>query len=314
MEIKGFVGTYAPAKGIYSFAFDTEKETFVQTELFYAVNDAKYISYDNNRLAFPILQQDGAGVCVLANGKAVIAGKEKQTACYVVQDEQYVYSVNYHDGTLVRYRFHDEELSVDKTVFIQEEAGCHQAILTSSMILVPCRLLDHMYVYEREPMELKHIISFPKGTGIRHGVLREDERFLYMISEDSCEIFEMDMKQHGAITRKLGLLQHGEHGGGAAIRMSKNARFLYASVREVNRIYVIDVKSWKIIQTIKSGGDHPRDIQLSACGSHVFAANRNSNNLAAFAVDQSSGKLEYKASSDAIPQGVSIVCYEGEHI
>ena len=43
-------------------------------------------------------------------------------------------------------------------------------------------------------MELIRAISFPKGTGIRHGVLDDHGRFLYMISEDSCEVFEMNME------------------------------------------------------------------------------------------------------------------------
>ena len=34
-EIKGFVGTYAPAKGIYSFLYDVQKDAFVKTDLFY---------------------------------------------------------------------------------------------------------------------------------------------------------------------------------------------------------------------------------------------------------------------------------------
>ena len=47
-EIKGFVGTYAPAKGIYSFLYDVQKDAFVKTDLFYPVKDAKYLSYYKN--------------------------------------------------------------------------------------------------------------------------------------------------------------------------------------------------------------------------------------------------------------------------
>ena len=201
-EIKGFVGTYAPAKGIYSFLYDVQKDAFVKTDLFYPVKDAKYLSYYKNRLAFPTQLAD-ARLCVLANGRELLAGLENSTACYVVQDEDCVYTVNYHDGTLIRYRFSEEGLHEESIVHIQHEAGAHQAILTGATILVPCRLLDRVYVYERTSMELIRAISFPKGTGIRHGVLDDHGRFLYMISEDSCEVFEMNMEQGGVITRKL---------------------------------------------------------------------------------------------------------------
>lgn len=91
-EIKGFVGTYAPAKGIYSFLYDVQKDAFVKTDLFYPVKDAKYLSYYKNRLAFPTQLAD-ARLCVLANGRELLAGLENSTACYVVQDEDCVYTV-----------------------------------------------------------------------------------------------------------------------------------------------------------------------------------------------------------------------------
>lgn len=308
-EIKGFVGTYAPGKGIYSFLFDVQKEEFVKTDLFYSVKDAKYLSYYKNRLAFPTQLAD-AKLCVLAGGREFVAGLENSTACYVVQDDDCVYTVNYHDGTLVRYRLSKEGLEEEGIVHIQHEAGSHQAILSASTIMVPCRLLDRVYVYDRTSMELIRAISFPKGTGIRHGVLDDHGRFLYMISEDSCEVFEMNMEQGGIITRKLSLLKDGEQGGGAAIRISENGDTLYVSVRGMNQIYVIDVASWRILQQISSGGDHPRDINLSPQGDYLFAANRNSGNLVAFHIDRITGMLEEKAHTDTIPEGVSIVFYE----
>ena len=43
--------------------------------------------------------------------------------------------------------------------------------------------------------------------------------------------------------------------------------------------------------------------------SYLFVANRNSDNLVAFSIDEN-GLLEEKDTVDAIAQGVSIVCYE----
>jgi hypothetical protein len=91
--------------------------------------------------------------------------------------------------------------------------------------------------------------------------------------------------------------------------LSQNEKRLYISVREVNRIYVVDTQSFAILQVISSGGDHPRDINLSLDDRYLFVANRNSDNLVAFAIDEN-GLLEEKDTVDAIAQGVSIVCYE----
>ena len=81
----------------------------------YPVKDAKYLSYYKNRLAFPTQLAD-ARLCVLANGRELLAGLENSTACYVVQDEDCVYTVNYHDGTLIRYRFSEEGLHEESIV------------------------------------------------------------------------------------------------------------------------------------------------------------------------------------------------------
>lgn len=120
----------------------------------------------------------------------------------------------------------------------------------------------------------------------------------------------MNMEQGGVITRKLSLLKEGEQGGGAAIRISSSGETLYVSVRGINQLYVIDIAQWRILQRISSGGDHPRDINLSPQGDYLFAANRSSGNLVAFKIDHISGMLEEKAHTDTIPEGVSIVFYE----
>ena len=72
--IKGWVGTYAPSKGVYSFVFDTEKDKFIETSVYFETRDAKYLSYDYNRFVFPI-QEEAAGICVLKDGQTYKAGK-----------------------------------------------------------------------------------------------------------------------------------------------------------------------------------------------------------------------------------------------
>lgn len=307
-KIKGLVGTYAPSKGIYSFIFDTVKEKFIESNVYYETRDAKYISYDHERLAFPI-QEEFAGVCVMKDGQVYKAGKEGCTACYVTQDEHYIYTTNYHEGTLIRYRFENDQLVEDKKVEIKEHAGAHQAILTKSYVYVPCRLLDRVYVYDRDTLEFKRVISFPEHTGIRHGVVSYDEHILYMISEDSCEVFALDLNANGAIVKKISLLEDNEKGGGAAIRLSHDEKRLYVSIREVNRIYVVDTENFNVLQVLSSGGDYPRDINLSLDDHYLFAANRNSGNLVAFSINEN-GLLEEKDNINTIPEGVSIVCYE----
>ena len=81
-EIKGFVGTYAPAKGIYSFLYDVQKDAFVKTDLFYPVKDAKYLSYYKNRLAFPTQLAECQTLCSCEWQRAACrTGKQYRLLC-----------------------------------------------------------------------------------------------------------------------------------------------------------------------------------------------------------------------------------------
>ena len=84
-------------------------------------------------LAFPCRCNEQAQLIRLRD-QSVCAHEsdEQDVAVYVVQDEQFIYTVNYHDGVLIRYE--KAHLRVDKNVFIQKEAGCHQVVLTKRCV------------------------------------------------------------------------------------------------------------------------------------------------------------------------------------
>lgn len=306
--IQGFVGTYTKekSKGIYSFQFDTELQIFHKSNLYREVDSPKYLSYENGRLAYPC-KKETAQLAVYDGKQEVCIGNENSTACYVTQDDTYLYSVNYHDGTLIRYRY-TTSLEIDQTVCIGKNAGSHQAILEETRIFVPCRLLDEVRVYDRTTLQQIATIPFPKGTGIRHGVIGKQHNALYLISEDSFTLYEIDLSTY-EVRNSIAML--GEVGGsGAAIRLSKDERYLYVSERKWNEIYVIETKECNVIQKISSGGDHPRDIALSIKDDYLFVANKDSNNLVAFQRNQENGCLKQTARTEDIPEGVSIVFQE----
>ncbi len=77
-------------------------------------------------------------------------------------------------------------------------------------------------MYDRDTLEFKKSSFFiSKHTGIRHGVASHDDHILYMVSEDSCEVFAIDLETN-TILKKISLLKENEKGGGAAIRLSQN--------------------------------------------------------------------------------------------
>lgn len=305
--MKGYVGTYASAQanGVYQFTFDEASKHFIDSRIDQQDQDAKYLSFYKGILAYPVAGEHN-GIKMIRNGQAATAGHEQHVSCYIVQDEQYIYTANYHDGTVNRYVKTVDGIGDCDTIFIQQGAGTHQVILKEDALIVPCRLLNCINVYDRTTLEMKMSIAFPEDSGPRHGVLSNEQDRLYLVSENSCELFHIDTNDYH-IVKKLSLLQKGETGGAAAIRMSSDERFLYISVRDINQLYVVDLVSWKVIQVISSGGDHPRDIALDPSERFVFAANRFSSNLVAFERNAQSGHLIMVDLMEDMIEGVSIV-------
>ena len=98
--------------------------------------------------------------------------------------------------------------------------------------------------------------------------------------------------------------------GGAAIRVSNDGRYLYASNRGHNSIAVFaiaeDGLSIDSIQTISTEGDFPRDFALSPDNSYVVAANQNSDNLTLYRRDSETGLLSMIQKDVFAPEAVCV--------
>lgn len=311
--LKGYVGSYTSdiGKGIYQIQFDMITHKFMKYTLYEEVDDAKYISLYQGTMAFPC-KIDGNGMQVMRNKKYFVTGNESHVACYVVQDAKYIYTANYHDGSVIRYKKDHNDIEMDRIIQIQDKAGAHQVILLNNTVLVPCCLMDCIQVYDRETLHHIGEIPFPKLSGPRHGVYDQEHEILYVICEKSCEIYAIDLKNGYAIMKKLALLDEQEQGEAAAIRLSSDQRYLYVSIRGCDIICVIEISLWQVIQRIDSGGRHPRDIQLSPSETFLFSVNRFSHNVVAFERDIAHGLLKEADQIQGEIEGVSII-FEGGH-
>ena len=81
----------------------------------------------------------------------------------------------------------------------------------------------------------------------------------------------------------------------AAIRVSADDRFLYASNRIDDTIAVLSITedgaSLEPVEVVPAGGEWPRDIVLSPNGALLFSANQFSDSITVFRVDGESGRL-----------------------
>ena len=108
-------------------------------------------------------------------------------------------------------------------------------------------------------------------------------------------------------TQSTTLLRDGFKGqtAGAAIKISPDGRFLYASNRlETNEIsvYAIDPDNGKLIFTQRetTDGKNPRDFAIDPTGKFLLVANQDSDIIYVYRIDAASGRLF------RIPSGLSI--------
>ncbi|WP_195421729.1 beta-propeller fold lactonase family protein [Faecalicatena contorta] len=322
----GYVGTYysEESRGIYRFSFHEETGELTAPELFYEARNSKWISLNNDRMVIPDEKAGKAGTCFLELNHGSVKKcdgevlQEHQTPCYIEQEEDFIYTANYHEGTVMIYQTTEEKPEVVKRIKNGEGAGCHQILLHDSYIMVPCLTQDRIRLFDKEKgFAPAGEISFPKGSGPRHGVFNQAHTRLYVVSEWSNELFIFKVcGREFLLDQTFSVLPQNEKTGerpraaaAAAIRLTKDEKFLYISVRERELLAVIDVSHDKatVIQHVSCGGKHPRDFILSKNEKFLLVANRLEGGIVCIERDCDTGKLKGVRSRIEMPEGVSLV-------
>jgi 6-phosphogluconolactonase len=136
------------------------------------------------------------------------------------------------------------------------------------------------------------------GAGPRHLTVHPNGSPVYLIHEMTAEI-GVYAYNSGTLSeiQTLPLTEDDFVGGvGAAeVRLSPNARFLYASNRgDANDISVFEVgKDGRLtfVERVKSGGEMPRNFIITKDGKYLLAAHQASNNITVFERNPRTGKL-----------------------
>lgn len=315
----GYIGTYGSphSYGIYHFALDAVNGSMSTPEPFLPVHDSKYLALREDGLLASVMQNEqGAGLFLAKLQDLPHAQRELLTeagaGCHVALSATHAYTANFHSGTVSCYRLTDAAPALEHVIFIAPKAGCHQVLLHDGLLLVPCMELDEIRLFSAEDDTARGAISFPSGSGPRHGVFDRAHQNLYVAAQKGNAVYWYSVHGDGfELMQRVPLLDAPGSGCDetAAIRLSPDERFLYVSVRGANLIVVLacSADGLRVIQRISCGGDHPRDIVLSPDGRFVLSANRYSGDLTCFPRDPASGRIGAQCSRVPVSEGVSIV-------
>lgn len=320
--ITGYFGTYfsPESAGIYRFLLHPDTGVLDTPTLWYDAPDSKYLSLRDGLLAAPLVRDGKAGACLLDTRDGTVRGThyaEHAAACFVLQDETCVYTANYHEGSILVYDRRD--LSLLRRIETGAHAGCHQLLLHGRFLIAICLLRDEVLLYDRtREYALVGTLSFPKGTGPRHGIFDRTHTRLYLVTELSNQLFIFDTDGEAGFRQRAvyDLLPQGavwrRPPASAAIRLSPDERFVYVSTRfaDVLTVFRVTPEGAQRVQQVDSGGQHPRDFVLTRDGRFVLVAHRESGGLVVLPRDAESGRLGAVCARVPAPEAVSIVLQE----
>lgn len=333
------LGTYTrrESKGIYQIVLDTQKELLTEATLLVEETSPTYLALTQKGDLFNVTSVDGEGgmAAYQKNGEHFdLLNKVTEVGappCYVAidEDKQLVFGANYHQGIVHVYRIladgqlehtdkivHDEATGPHEN---QDNAHVHYTDLTPDRRLVVCDLgTDRVYTYDvSEKGTLSEVAQYvaEPGTGSRHIVFHPTNQFAYLFGElDSTVTVLAYNAADGSFeqVQKVSTLPDGfnEFNGGAAIRISEDGRFVYASNRGHDSIAVFatseDGRKVERVQLISTEGEIPRDFDLDPTEKFVVVANQNTDNLTLYRRDEKTGLLEMIQKDVYAPECVCV--------
>ena len=208
-------------------------------------------------------------------------------ACHLYVDKDDVFIVNYLSGNIVK---NGEVITQRKGKSVhatrQTEPHTHFVDKTPDGYLAVCDLGTDALAFYDKNLQLISETKVPSGYGIRHLTFAKDGRYIYAVNELVPSISIFSYKGGKAeLTNTVKIDCKNEKANGAAIRLSKDGKYLHISLREENVIcvYEINDENLTLIQTMDCGGDSPRDFNIF--GDYLFCANEKSNNITLFRLD-----------------------------
>lgn len=151
---------------------------------------------------------------------------------------------------------------------------------------------DAIFTYNRS-------VKLPSGTGPRHLIFDTSGRHAFVIGELNDTVTPLDYRDgvlfpHGPVP--LGAPVEPGKGTAAAIHLSDDGKFLYASTRNPKNILVVFAVNpadgtLREIQTVSSGGKAPREFAIAPGGKFLLVANQQSDAIAVFSRDPETGKI-----------------------
>lgn len=326
--------TRKDGKGIYRSQLNTETGEMTTPELYLELNSPTYLDITNDLKMAAVAKSDNGGGIVLydINGdqpKMLDEDFSEETApsfINVDQSRNLIFSAYFHlskvtidhitdDNKLERY----SELNFKGTGprKEQDQSKPHYSVLTPDGKLIICDYgTDRIYLYDiddpKNPQLLNEYIA-PAGYAPRHLTFHPTKPYIYVACELSSKVLVLkyDAKESRfTLVDEASAAKDEQKNTTAAIRITKDGKFLYVSTRGADTIAAFEINDegdrLKTIGSTKTAGKGPRDFALDPSEKYLLAANQDSDNLTLFKRNPKKGILTIIKDNIGIPECVCV--------
>ena len=328
-----YFGTYTRrlSQGIYQADFDTETGQLSNLKLFAAEPSPTYLAFDQENHLYTVGSKEGQGGIAAYQTDGTLLNHvvaEGAPHCYVAVDEKrgLVYGANYHKGQVLVYK-RKEDGSLELTDVVQHSGhGPHEnqasphvhfTDLTPDQYLVTCDLgTDEVTTYDVNPEgKLNKLATYncSPGAGARHLVFHNHYKIAYLICELNSTIEVLIYDGVGAFEKMqvVSTLPDGfnDFNATAAIRLSKDGKYLYASNRGHDSIVVYTILAdggLELLEFVPTNGKTPRDFIISPDQEFLIAVHQDSDNATVFKRNSETGRLAEFSNEFQVPEAVCI--------
>ncbi|HEL9599269.1 TPA: lactonase family protein [Streptococcus suis] len=332
-----YFGTYTKreSKGIYKAQFNSETGHLSNLELVAEEPNPTYLAFDKaGRLYSVGAENEQGGIVAFDTDFSLLNHVVSEGAphCYVAVDDErnLVYAANYHKGQVLVYK-RLENGSLELTDIAQHQgsgphenqasAHVHFSDLTPDKFLVTCDLgCDQVVTYkvsDQGKVEKLATYQAAAGSGPRHIVFHPVAKIAYLICElnSTIEVLIYDGWGEFEYLQTISTLpqDHTGFNGTAAIRITKDGKFVYGSNRGNDSIAVYKTlgdASLELVQIVSTHGKTPRDFTLSPDEKHLIAVHQDSDNATVFSRDTETGRLTELSHDFYLPEAVCVTFFE----
>ncbi|MEA5015268.1 MAG: lactonase family protein [Candidatus Limiplasma sp.] len=343
---KLYIGTYCNGgeDSLFAAIFDEESGSLTITGASGQVDNPSYLAVGRNGLLYAVSETDefaghlhSGGVAMLQAGensfelldaKATLGG----APCHILLEEErsMLFVSNYFGGSISAFEIHLDAHRLHLAQQIQHRGSGPNPLRQESAHVHFCgfvggRLcgadlgLDTLKCYRLDQCGLvpdtPGDIYMPKGSGVRHFITSKlYPNTLLAVCELSSEVMIIDTKpQGGVILQRLSTLPSACESTCAAIKQSKDGRYVFASNRGHDSIAVIALepegRKMRLVDIVKCEGKTPRD--LLVLEKHILVCNQDSNDITIFTFDPTNGGVKFTGEKVECPKPACITTAKG---